>query len=623
MNQRPAITWAGVRGRLRGEPARIYLLAGGLVAVMCGWIIVTQAIFPPGESRTLGVALQLAPVVLLGLLGAMVGDRFGRDRRRALNAAASSEALLRTSLDTVLDPFTICQAVRDSDGNIVDFRIEFANLAACTWAGLPRDEVVEASILQVWPALAKNGLFKAQREVVETREPLLRTAFRFSDRVANGNSVDGTFDLQVLAYGDGYVSMWRDVTHLRAMEADLALAGEMRRALGVALQAVPPDATLEQAAQTICDELARLPGVDFAAVGAFPGSDDAVLVASRAAADFPLRTGDRLDRHRAARLFGTAADGPRAEYWVSGPEDEEWGQQLDAAGLKAFAFGPIVHAGHVDGGIVIGTRSAAFAQTLVDKIATVLDFSTTPSALLAERLHAHLLSAEMRRSIGQVLGTSAFQVVYQPIVELASGEVVGYEALTRFDSGEPPDSMFVHARLVGLDVELELATLERAVAGARALPPGRWLDLNVSPRLVMDSGALQTVLSATDRPIVLEITEHEAIEDYAAVRDAIRGLGGDVRLAVDDAGSGIANFGHLVELGADFVKLDVSLVRRVNTSLGRQAAVVAMRHFARTAGFRLVAEGVESPDEARTLTELGVEYAQGYWFGRPEAAPPP
>jgi len=65
------------------------------------------------------------------------------------------------------------------------------------------------------------------------------------------------------------------------------------------------------------------------------------------------------------------------------------------------------------------------------------------------------------------------------------------------------------------------------------------------------------------------------------------------------------------------VKLDTGLVRRVNANLGRQALIVGMRHFARTAGCRLVAEGVETAEEARTLTELGVEYGQGYWFGRP------
>ena len=121
---------------------------------------------------------------------------------------------------------------------------------------------------------------------------------------------------------------------------------------------------------------------------------------------------------------------------------------------------------------------------------------------------------------------------------------------------------------------------------------------------------------------MLEITEHDAVADYPAVREAVRSFGPNVRLAVDDAGAGIANFGHIVELRADFVKLDISLVRGVNVNLGRQALVVAMRHFARTAGCRLVAEGVETDDEARALKQLGVEFAQGYLFGRPEPVPP-
>ena len=117
---------------------------------------------------------------------------------------------------------------------------------------------------------------------------------------------------------------------------------------------------------------------------------------------------------------------------------------------------------------------------------------------------------------------------------------------------------------------------------------------------------------------MLEVTEHEVIDDYDVVRDAIRALGHDIRLAVDDAGAGIANFGHIIDLRPDFVKLDISLVRRVNANLGRQAMVVGMRHFSRTAGCRLIAEGVETIEEARTLTALGVEFAQGYLFGHPE-----
>ncbi len=136
--------------------------------------------------------------------------------------------------------------------------------------------------------------------------------------------------------------------------------------------------------------------------------------------------------------------------------------------------------------------------------------------------------------------------------------------------------------------------------------------------MIADPERLGRALEQADRALVLEITEHDVIEDYGAVHEAIRKLGRDVRLAVDDAGAGVANFGHIIELRPDFVKLDIGLVRGVNANLGRQAMVVGMRQFARSAGCRLVAEGIETEEEAGTLRGFGVEFGQGYLFGRPE-----
>ncbi len=121
-----------------------------------------------------------------------------------------------------------------------------------------------------------------------------------------------------------------------------------------------------------------------------------------------------------------------------------------------------------------------------------------------------------------------------------------------------------------------------------------------------------------ERPLVLEITEHELIDDYAALHEAVRLLGIDVRLAVDDAGVGITNFGHILEMRPDYVKLDISLVRGVNVDPRRQAMIVGIDHFSLTTHCQLIAEGVETEEEARTLTDLGVEFGQGYWLGRPE-----
>jgi EAL domain-containing protein (putative c-di-GMP-specific phosphodiesterase class I) len=257
---------------------------------------------------------------------------------------------------------------------------------------------------------------------------------------------------------------------------------------------------------------------------------------------------------------------------------------------------------------------------VVEQMPGIVSFGATASALLGERMHAWRAERDLRHVLEGVIDARAFHPVFQPIVELETREVVGYEALTRFDSGQRPDLCFADAWSVGLGIELELATLEAAVAAGKELPTGVWLDLNVSPRLLADPERLRPVLWQAGRPIVLEVTEHEVIEDYDLMRGAFHALGNDVRLAVDDAGVGIANFGHIIELRPDFVKLDISLVRRVNAHLGRQAMVVGMRHFSLTVGCRLIAEGVETVEEARTLTTLGVEFGQGYLFGHPEPA---
>jgi EAL domain-containing protein (putative c-di-GMP-specific phosphodiesterase class I) len=245
-------------------------------------------------------------------------------------------------------------------------------------------------------------------------------------------------------------------------------------------------------------------------------------------------------------------------------------------------------------------------------------FTAAASGLLGERLRVRRREEEMRRRIGQILSSRSFHPVFQPIVDLTTRGVVGYEALTRFDSGQRPDLCLADAWAIGLGRDLELATLEAAIVTGKALPSGRWLSLNVSPRLLDQVDRLRALLWGAERPTVVEVTEHEIIDDYGGVRDAIRGLGNDVRLAVDDAGAGTANFSHIVELRPDLVKLDISLVRRVNADLGRQALIVGMRHFSRTAGCRLIAEGIESEEEASTLRGFGVEFGQGFLFGRPE-----
>jgi EAL domain-containing protein (putative c-di-GMP-specific phosphodiesterase class I) len=397
--------------------------------------------------------------------------------------------------------------------------------------------------------------------------------------------------------------------------ADELVVAHLRIGLTEAVQQVATDASLEEIANTICKQFVSLPGVDVIGVGGFVSDDEFDVIASAAPEGWPLPRSDSLTADIVKLIRAKAPGGPwvedadtlRAIGWVEIPSQ-----------IAAVAFGPIVHGDHVDGGLALGLSNVELARSLVDRLPAVAAYSATASGLLAERLHDRRRQVERRRQLERVIAARAFHPVFQVLVDLETREPVGYEALTRFDSGEAPDGCFADAWPLGLGPALELATLEAAAAAARTdLPPGVWLNVNVSPRLLLEATELRDILAATGHPVVVEVTEHEVVTDYDGVRNAVRRLGKNVRLAVDDAGAGVANFGHIIELESDFVKLDMSLVRRVNAHLGRQALVVAMRRFALSSGCRLIAEGIETEPEAATLLKLGVEFGQGYLFGAP------
>jgi EAL domain-containing protein (putative c-di-GMP-specific phosphodiesterase class I) len=227
--------------------------------------------------------------------------------------------------------------------------------------------------------------------------------------------------------------------------------------------------------------------------------------------------------------------------------------------------------------------------------------------------------ADTHSRLKHSLTAGEFHSVFQPIIDLASLEAVGYEALTRFDDGIRPDLRFAEAASVGLGHGYELAAIEAALAVAHELPPEAFLTLNMSPGLVLESGRrLLKMIRGTSRRLILELTEHVPIVDYPALRKAIEALG-TVEIAVDDAGAGYASLRHILELRPAFAKLDISLVRGIDADELRQALVAGLSYFALKSGCQLIAEGVESEDEAILLRRLGVELAQGYLFGYPEA----
>lgn len=376
--------------------------------------------------------------------------------------------------------------------------------------------------------------------------------------------------------------------------------------------------TIEATAAVIVDELMKLPGIDVAGVMAC-GDDAIEILAMTGPASFPARTGQWMPARRARHLLERSLGGPWAERWLADPAFGEYGSALTESGIKGQAYAPFYSGGNLIGIVAIGATSQADADHLVADLPAVAEFAVTSSLLLAPMLLARRDTAAARRSILEIVAGRTFRTVFQPIVELESSRIVGFEALTRFDDGRRPDFVFDAAARAGVGLNLEFATLEAAVYAARDLPGGTWLSLNASPSVVAATG-LPAILALRDRPVVLEITEHVAIDDYGTLRSGIGRLGAGLRVAVDDAGAGIANFSHLVELSPHFVKVDAGLIRDLDRDLARQAAVVGFVHFAARAGSEVIAEGIETEAERRTASDLGVTHGQGYLLARPAPA---
>jgi EAL domain-containing protein (putative c-di-GMP-specific phosphodiesterase class I) len=224
----------------------------------------------------------------------------------------------------------------------------------------------------------------------------------------------------------------------------------------------------------------------------------------------------------------------------------------------------------------------------------------------------------VRRRIRSVIDNGEFRVVYQPVCNLQTGGLVGHEALARFTDDRSPDVWFADAREAGLAPELELAVVRKALDVFDRWKFPTYLAVNFSPATIMRP-ELETLCRTFDGSrLVIEMTEHSQVEDYALLADCVnrlRRLG--PRFAVDDAGAGFASLRHVLRIRPDFIKLDRSITQGIDSKPAHQALISALLTFAEGTSLAIVAEGIETAAEAATLRRLGVTYGQGYYLGRP------
>jgi PAS domain S-box-containing protein len=223
--------------------------------------------------------------------------------------------------------------------------------------------------------------------------------------------------------------------------------------------------------------------------------------------------------------------------------------------------------------------------------------------------------------IAETLRSEAIEPVFQPVVSLADGRTIAYEALARFpgDPAHTPDRWFADAWHVDLGIPLELLAVRAALARLPLLPADVAMCVNVSPETVAAPG-FREALGEDAHRVIAEITEHRRLEeaDFQQRLAPLRAAGGSV--AIDDFGAGHASLSQVLAVSPDWIKLDMTLTQRIDESPVARALASALVSFAAEVGIEVIAEGVEHAVQVRTLEALGIRYAQGYRFGRPAPA---
>ncbi|MFN8628878.1 MAG: EAL domain-containing protein [Chloroflexota bacterium] len=429
-----------------------------------------------------------------------------------------------------------------------------------------------------------------------------------------------------LSFGVVVVALVRQV-HLvrrerRTAEAELRaaqrLTREVRRRAEMAAWLASFDArpTAEETAARICEGMASVEGVGEAVVVAFE-ADGTSRILGEAGPVSLVEAAGPSQPEAMTRYFRERAAGGAWEEALRDRSDPH-AILLAAGGLDWVANAPISHGGELLGRLSISTPGEDQPELRRERLVTAGELGAIASAILGPSLAERARREAARREIADIIEGWAFRTVFQPIVDLSTRRLAGHEALTRFEDGRRPDLRFAEAEAVGLGLDLEVATLESAVLASGRVPRATYLSLNVSPTLAVDLGRVRRLVDRLACPVVLEVTERDAVASYDELRSSLAALRGLVRIAVDDVGAGYAGLRHILEIAPDLLKLDIALVRGVDQDAAKRALIRGILSFAAEAGSKIVAEGVETPDEARVLAELGVDLAQGYLFGRPD-----
>ena len=220
------------------------------------------------------------------------------------------------------------------------------------------------------------------------------------------------------------------------------------------------------------------------------------------------------------------------------------------------------------------------------------------------------------------------KTVYQPIVSLKDGEIMGYEALSRVTDKDVTLSIgqiFTMAKCLGNLWELEKICRIKALESSQRLPKGKNLFLNVDANIMLDAGfepgVTRKCLNKFDlkpEKIIFEITERSDVENKEILKQVIEHYKTQgFRIAIDDVGAGYSGLNRINSLTPQYLKLDYELVHGINESKSQKSLVELIVKHCKNMKYKVIAEGVETEEELRCLLRLGVDYGQGFLMGMP------
>ena len=234
---------------------------------------------------------------------------------------------------------------------------------------------------------------------------------------------------------------------------------------------------------------------------------------------------------------------------------------------------------------------------------------------------------KQREDLIEIIHNRRIWTAFQPIVEIQARKVMGHEALARGPRGtdlEPPMSLFATAARHGLLEELERSCRCQTFQDWDVFGGVGRLFINTVPATVRDPSFMgHGIIDAlgpnlSPRLVTLEITERQVIENLNLYREAMHTfIEMGFSFAIDDLGAGYSGLETLVNLGASYLKIDMGLVRDVHQKRISQQVVRAIADMGTAVGATVIAEGIQTPEEAEALLGLGVRFGQGYLFGRP------